>query len=325
MQNSRKPNWMLCVILMLLGAAAQGQSVSFLGIAPDARSAALGGAGVATTADAWSLYWNGAKTAFSEKPGEIGYSYMPRSNEFMKGSRQHAVGGYYRLGERGSVLLGFRHSSAGKFEDPDGFDSKPMDFTFEAGYAYRLTEHFSAGANVRYLRSDLDLGENDVAHGAALDLSLFYRLNPGWINDSSLLTLGLTGSNFGPKIAYDEDKYALPAAMRLGASFRVPFSDKHAVTALLEGGYRLAPSDMKEYEAVLGAEYAYDRYAVLRAGYHFGDIENGGSDFLALGGGVRFSYFSADFSWQYANRGSEARDNLMRLSVGMDLSLLFHK
>ena len=40
--------------------------VPFLNIAPDARSAALGDQGVATSADAFSNHWNPAKFAFVE-------------------------------------------------------------------------------------------------------------------------------------------------------------------------------------------------------------------------------------------------------------------
>ncbi|HEY8935321.1 MAG TPA: hypothetical protein VIM65_08875, partial [Cyclobacteriaceae bacterium] len=42
-------------------------AVPFLTITPDARHAALGDAGVATSPDANSAYWNSAKLAFIDK------------------------------------------------------------------------------------------------------------------------------------------------------------------------------------------------------------------------------------------------------------------
>ena len=47
-------------------------AVPFMTIAPDARSAAMGDVGVATSADANSMYWNVAKLAFIKN--DIGFS-----------------------------------------------------------------------------------------------------------------------------------------------------------------------------------------------------------------------------------------------------------
>ncbi len=51
--------------------------VSFLTITPDARSGALGDMGVATTADAFSQFYNPAKYAFAEKQQGFAMSYTP--------------------------------------------------------------------------------------------------------------------------------------------------------------------------------------------------------------------------------------------------------
>jgi hypothetical protein len=41
-------------------------AVPFLRISPDARAAAMGDAGIATTPDAHSMFWNLAKTPFTK-------------------------------------------------------------------------------------------------------------------------------------------------------------------------------------------------------------------------------------------------------------------
>jgi hypothetical protein len=51
--------------------------VPFLLIAPDARAAAMGDMGVATSVDAFSQQWNPSKYAFSETKSGIGVSYTP--------------------------------------------------------------------------------------------------------------------------------------------------------------------------------------------------------------------------------------------------------
>ena len=51
--------------------------VPFLLIASDARAAALGDMGVATSVDAYSQQWNPSKYAFSEAKSGIAVSYTP--------------------------------------------------------------------------------------------------------------------------------------------------------------------------------------------------------------------------------------------------------
>jgi hypothetical protein len=52
-------------------------SVPFLLISPDSRGAALGDAGVASSPDANSIYWNTAKLAFIDKNLGTTVSYTP--------------------------------------------------------------------------------------------------------------------------------------------------------------------------------------------------------------------------------------------------------
>ena len=49
----------------------------FLLIVPDARAGGMGDMGVATSADAWSLFHNPAKTAFGDRQIKTGLTYSP--------------------------------------------------------------------------------------------------------------------------------------------------------------------------------------------------------------------------------------------------------
>ena len=51
--------------------------LSFLTFAPDARSAAMGEAGVALSPDANSTYWNAAKLPYNTKDFGVSASYTP--------------------------------------------------------------------------------------------------------------------------------------------------------------------------------------------------------------------------------------------------------
>ena len=68
----------LCAII---STKISGQSITtaapFLLIVPDARAGGMGDMGVATSADAWSLFHNAAKMSFSDRQIKTGLTYSP--------------------------------------------------------------------------------------------------------------------------------------------------------------------------------------------------------------------------------------------------------
>ena len=52
-------------------------AVPFLRISPDARASGMGDMGIATSPDAYSSFWNLAKTPFSKNKTSIGFTYAP--------------------------------------------------------------------------------------------------------------------------------------------------------------------------------------------------------------------------------------------------------
>ena len=70
----------LCV-LVSLNSIAQNRAITtaapFMRIVPDARAGSMGDMGVATSADAWSLFHNPSKIAFSDRQVKTGITYSP--------------------------------------------------------------------------------------------------------------------------------------------------------------------------------------------------------------------------------------------------------
>src|SRR5882672_2855922 len=58
-------------------------AVPFLRIAPDARSGAMGDAGLALSPDANAIFWNTAKLAFAEKQMGAAVTYTPWLRELV--------------------------------------------------------------------------------------------------------------------------------------------------------------------------------------------------------------------------------------------------
>ena len=101
--------------------------------APDARSGAMGDAGLATTPDPFSIHWNPAKTVFAEKDMAFGISYTPWLRELVGDIYAANIGGYKKLGERQALSFSLLYFSLGdiQFTDINGQDAgsfNPREF-----------------------------------------------------------------------------------------------------------------------------------------------------------------------------------------------------
>ena len=74
--------------------------VPFLLIASDARAAAMGDMGVATSVDAFSQHWNPSKYAFSESKSGFGISYTPYLSKLVNDISLGNITYFNRLNER---------------------------------------------------------------------------------------------------------------------------------------------------------------------------------------------------------------------------------
>ncbi len=168
--------------LFVLGAlTVSGQNnagaVQFPDLTPDVRGVGMGNTGVASSANAFSVWRNAAKSVFSDKKAEIGYSFTPWMRELTGGNDLHGVGGYYNIDDKQGITAGFRyfkHAKIDLLENNGTFT--PKDWSVEAGYARQLVKGLSVGATVRFVHSDLSGVEKEaIANAAAFDLGVYYR------------------------------------------------------------------------------------------------------------------------------------------------------
>ena len=74
----------LCTLDLVAQERVITTGVPFLLITPDARGAAMGEQGVATSVDAFSQQWNPAKYVFSEQKSGFGVSYTPYLSKLVR-------------------------------------------------------------------------------------------------------------------------------------------------------------------------------------------------------------------------------------------------
>ena len=262
----KKATLKLAALVMLIGAAGttNGQNtvtvnnvittaVPMLRITPDARATGMAETGIATSADAYSNFWNLGKTPFATKKGSIGLTYTPWLSDLnLKDVYIASIAGYYKLDEQQALSLGLRYFSLGdiQFTDQNGNplgSNRPREFAIEGGYSRKLSAKNGLGIGVRYVSSNLATGPfNGVTYkkGSAVAADLHFYHNG--VNASGQgFNYGVTLSNLGSKIAYTDatdQKDFIPANLGLGVAYTKVFDADSKITFALDVNKLLVPT-----------------------------------------------------------------------------------
>ena len=264
-------------------------SVTSQSIAPDARSAGMGDVGAATDPDVVSQYWNPAKYPFNISRAGVAINYTPWLRQLISDIDLAYVAGYYRIGDYSAVSASLRYFSLGEVQmlDDENLTINPYEMSFDVAYSLMLSEHFSLGAAVRWIYSDLTYDfTSDTAPGSAFaaDLSCYYQnyLNIG--ERECQLGLGLNISNIGSKISFggDNNSEFIPTNMRLGASLMVPIDEYNRFTIAADANKLLVPTYPKQNEGESTEAYQervqkdyYDVSSISGIFKSFGDASGG--------------------------------------------------
>ena len=231
-------------------------AVPFLSIAPDARAAALGDQGVATSSDAFSNHWNPAKYAFVKNDTGAAVSYTPYLSKLVNDIFLADVTYFRAIDERSAWAVGLRYFSLGDIqigERPEDFINplieRPNEYVFDASYALKLSDKFSMAIQGSFLTSDLklDSGSNDStsASTVAVGVSGFYQsYEVPYSNFSGMWRAGFNISNIGPKLKYEDEGQSdfLPTNVKVGGGFDFIFDSYNKLAVSLEINKLLVPS-----------------------------------------------------------------------------------
>ena len=241
--------------------------VPFLLIASDARAAALGDMGVATSVDAFSQNWNPSKYTFSTYKSGVGISYTPYLSKLVNDIFLGNITYYNRINERSAFAGSFKYFSLGDIEITDLTGTvlenvKPNEFAVDATYSLRLSDQFAMAVTGRYLNSDLKIAYADPDAGSAssfaVDITGYYQSEEQAYNDfNGRWRGGFALQNIGPKIKYTDggDENFLPTTLRIGGGFDFIFDDYNKLAVTAEFTKLMVPTPPttgKEYEYTEG-------------------------------------------------------------------------
>lgn len=311
----------LAISIFALSAAAQ----DFATINPDARTAAMGDATVAATADAYSVYNNAAAPLFEYQTAQVGYLYAPWMRSEQKGSDLMSVAGYVKFGQRHSLSIGGRMFREPKLSMDGDYPFIPTDengnsiagvetkFTrpngksLDVAYGLKVCDEVALAVTARYLHYANGLGNKYSA--ISFDLAAYSQL-PLSFREGAAVNIGAQVSNAGFSIS--DNGFRQPLTAKVGASLFTPFSDAHSLLAMLDLGYRFMPVGVQGVMANVGVEYSLMQLLKFRAGYAHNIY-----DYATVGLGLRFMHVQVDASYWAAGANCPWR-NTFRVGVGLE-------
>ncbi|WP_448701118.1 type IX secretion system outer membrane channel protein PorV [Mucilaginibacter sp. AW1-3] len=230
-------------------------AVPFLTISPDARSGAMGEAGVAISPDVNADYWNPAKLAYLEKSTNVSLSYSPWLRNIVPDVSLSYLSFAGKINERSFIGTSLRYFNLGTidlFDDHQNAQGtyKPNEFSFDVSYARKFGDNFSMGLTGRYIHSDLTNGsvvngqKTNAANGVAADVSLYLKNPSQQFGKDALFAFGVDISNIGPKMSYTVNgkQFFLPTNLKIGAANTWFLDETNEVTLALDINKLLVPT-----------------------------------------------------------------------------------
>lgn len=337
-------------------------AVPFLGITPDSRAAGMGDAGVATSPDANSGYWNSAKLVFIDKGSGGSLSYTPWLGKIINDMKILYLSGFYKINRKQAVAASMKYFDLGEVQFNQGPDPadllgryNPREFAFDVTYSTLLTEHVSIGGSLRYIHSNLTgyLSTNSFdarpGNSVAVDVGFYYTKPIVWRNSN--LAFGATITNLGGKISYSDvnNKDFLPTNLRIGTAYKMDLDVRNSLSFALDFNKLMVPSpnlnskskpmlsgvlgsfsdakggfseEMAEITTSLGMEYWYNNTFAGRLGYFYEAKDKGNRKYLTAGVGFRLDKFGLDVAYLVP---TNKRENALAETLRFTIMMLFNK
>ncbi len=303
------------LILLMLPSLVFSQAkvgttgLNFLELGVSARAMGMAEAFVASTNDASAVFYNPAGLTYVYgRDLMLTHISMPADINYEAGMMaipMESIGGVLGVGvfslNAGDILYTDYSYPYGADTDGNKQYFSAGDFALSLSYGRFLTDKFSVGFTVKYLREDLSTYN---AGGWAADVGTLY--NSGYRN----FKLGMVISNFGPDFKFIDDDFPLPINFKFGGSIDLIDNEEHLMTFAAEGSH---PSDNLEKYNV-GMEYWYQNRFAIRVGERF----NYDTDGFTAGGGLRLAIGEdMEFGVDYAYQDFGFLNEVHRFSLGL--------
>lgn len=278
--------------------------MKFLNVSVDARISAFGDAVTSLENNASAMFYNPAAMARLDRTADVtlgstqfiaDINYYHAAIAFAPFDGDFGVMGFSFVSvDYGEFLGTIRANNEQGFIDVGAYS--PTALAIGAGYAKALSDKFSIGANVKYVRQSLgtsiinaiDFDPSSNSYGStvteentldvfAFDFGVLYKTG---FED---LNIGMSVRNFAREVKYKQEGFQLPIIFQIGASFNFADimevnKDEHSFLVSVDANH---PRDYPE-QINFGVEYTFMNILSLRGGYSTPNDERGFSTGVGL-------------------------------------------
>ncbi len=232
-------------------------AVPFLMIAPDARAGAMGDAGVSTAPDVFSMHWNPAKYTNVQSDMMVGLSYSPWLRNLVPDMNLAYLAFSKKLDANSAIGSSLRFFTLGdiQFTDENGDDRgtyRPSEWSLDATYARKLSDHLSGAVAGRFIYSNLTQGqfvgttETSAGISIAADVAVYWEKEVEWFKDmGATFAWGVNISNIGNKLGYSETSIKrdfIPTNLRLGPTLKLDIDGFNKIAFSIDINKLLVPT-----------------------------------------------------------------------------------
>jgi hypothetical protein len=278
--------------------------MQFLSVVSDARAAAMANAVTTLPMGSSSLFFNPAgmsESGFLDiaishnqwiadiKHTTFSLSFKPSGNLGIFGLSVQSV-------DYGEILGTVVANNDQQYEDIGTI--KVSALAIGLGYAKALTDQFSAGAGIRWVKQDL--GQSIIPSDSSTT-KVSNKLNPlvfdfgtSFKTGFKSLTFGMSVRNFASEVKYAAESFELPLTFTVGISMDMMdfIDDRSLVHSLLVSVDAVHNRDYRE-QLYLGAEVNLLNFLAIRGGY----ITNSDEDKATFGFGLSQKGLSFDYAY----------------------------
>ncbi|MBI5476917.1 MAG: PorV/PorQ family protein [Ignavibacteriales bacterium] len=250
----------LFVSLSIAGNRSGVVSEQFLKISTSARAVGIGGAQVAVAEGVSSIAFNPAGM-LAVNDLSVGMSYTAWLADI-----QHSFVGVVKhfpgIGAVGVSMIMLATDdmpvTTTSFPEGTGENFRASDYAFSVAYARQVTDQFRVGINGKYIKSYL-YNTKYSASTFAFDIGTLYHI------PMLKSHIGVSLTNIGRDIKFIQEQYSLPTALRFGILVDILKEGNNQLITTMQ----IARTNDADEQYNLGAEYLFNNFVSLRAGWKF--------------------------------------------------------
>jgi hypothetical protein len=316
-------NFKIILLVLLLISAVEisfsqerkklGQTgLKFLSVPLDARATGLGDAVTSVNMSASAMFYNPSTMAEMSNTALISFGttrWIADFNYIFGRAALNLFNGDYGVFAVSMVAVDYGEFQGTVFAPTDdGYldvgTFEPKAYAFGIGYAKQLSEKFSIGGDVKYVKQAIGTAITDVTtsgqfiskdykiDAVAFDFGILYKTGYKSLN------FGMSVRNFSTEIEYEEESFQLPLTFKLGVSvdaldFFEVNKEIHSFIISVDASH---PRDFPE-QVFFGGEYTFMNTFSLRGGYSFPNDEQEFTAGVGLKKGLSNYLIGVDYSF----------------------------